>query len=96
MPSDTAFALLRTDLGFPPGSVPAPVRRLMQQKLEAAQRRLAAWGVAVDESRPEDLDLLVMTAAWLYRGRAGQTEPPLMLRSALHDRQVSLAVEGGP
>lgn len=94
MASNTAFALLRTDLGYASGSVPAGVRKLMRLKLDAAASRLAAAGIPVDESNPDDLDLLVMYAGWLYRCRNTQVEQPRALRHALRNRQAALQLGG--
>ena len=94
MASNIAFTMLRVDLGFATGSVPAGVKKLMEMKLDAAAARLADAGIIVNEANPNDLDLLVMYAGWLYRCRNTQVEQPLALRSALRNRQAAINLGG--
>ena len=89
MASNTAFNMLRVDLGFATGAVPAGVRKLMHMKLDAAMFRLAQAGIYIDETSPDDLDLLVMYSGWLYRCRDKQQEKPLALRDAIRNRQAA-------
>lgn len=94
MASPTAFALLRADLGLEPGTVPSGVETLMNSLLDTAAADLLQDGISVDESVPADLRLLVMYAAWLYRGRIGTGEKPRMLDLAIKNRQTFQAVGG--
>ena len=89
----TEYAMLKVDLGFLQDP-PEPVGDYMKQLLNAALKTLAADGVAVDQSDPEDEALVVMYAAWLYRTRdRGDGKPP-MLRQALNDRKVAGKITG--
>ena len=95
MATQTAYVMLCTDLGLLPGSVPPPLRDLLHAKLDAAAAELSAAGVVLDPDSIRDLDLQVLYAAWLYRGRVKQSEPPQMLQRLIHNRQVSRATGGG-
>ena len=89
MASPAAVALTYADLGFTPSTVPQATAELVANKIDAAAVELADAGIAVDESSPRDMELLVMYAAWLYRGRIRQTDKPLMLQRLLRNRQAS-------
>lgn len=93
MPATAAYNLLRTDLGLPADGVPADVEALLDNMLSAARSELSDAGISVDETVPQDLQLLVMYAAWLYRGRIQQTAKPLMLQRLLRNRQAALNTE---
>ncbi len=62
--------------------------------LEAAKQMIAREGIALTESA-EDVNLVVMYAAWLYRKRAEDNPVmPRMLRWALNNRLFSQKVSG--
>lgn len=92
MASAAAMALLKADLGRT-GAIPDDVVMLMEQKLDAATPALLERGIAIDESNPLDMDLLVMYAAWLYRKRDTGAELPMMIRQAINNAQVSRATK---
>lgn len=46
-------------------------------------------GITIDMEDGDDLNLLVMHAAWLYRKRAGSDPMPPMLRQAINDHKVT-------
>lgn len=92
MASAAAMALLKADLGRT-GTIPDDVVMLMEQKLDAAIPALLERGIAIDESKPLDMDLLVMYAAWLYRKRDTGAELPMMIRQAINNAQVSRATK---
>ena len=92
MASAAAMALLKPDLGRT-GTIPDDVVMLMEQKLDAAIPALLERGIAIDESNPLDMDLLVMYAAWLYRMRDRGAELPMMIRQAINNAQVSRATK---
>lgn len=94
MATETAIAMLCTDLGLVNGSVQGPLRGLLESKLETARAELLDAGIDIDETKPRDLDLLVIYAAWLYRGRVKQSDKPLMLQRLLHNRQTARATGG--
>lgn len=89
MTQTAAFVLLCADIGLAPGSVPEATRTLMDADLAAARQRLGIAGVLVDDGDLDDLQLLVMYAAWLYRGRVNDQPMPQMLRLAIRDRQTA-------
>lgn len=88
MANTIEMALLKTDLGFT-GPLPYEMEAFLQQKIEAARSKIAKHGIALDERDNDDLDLLVMYAAWLYRKRAGSDPMPPMLRLAINDHKVT-------
>ena len=88
MADNIAFALLKTDLGFT-GQLPNEITAFLQQKLDAARSKIAKHGIALNESDKDDLDLLVMYAAWLYRKRITNEPMPPMLRLAINDHKVA-------
>ena len=94
MASPAAFALLRADLGLEPGTVPSGVEALLDNDLDSAAHALLQAGIAVDETVPADLRLLVMYAAWLYRGRINSDGMPRLLEAAIKNRQTFQAVGG--
>ena len=60
--------------------------KYLQQLLESAGQMIAREGITLIDS-PEDTQLLVMYAAYLYRKRAEDSGPmPRMLRWALNNR----------
>ena len=92
MASELALSLLKTDLGYP-GKVPEEVEDFMNAKLDAASARLKSMGLDVKDSVPEQLDLLVMYAAHLYRHRATGEAMPAMVRAAVNDCKVHQATK---
>lgn len=87
MDDDYALALLKADLGL--YTVSGPVEDLVNSKLSAAKSALAKMGITIDQADGDDLNLLVMHAAWLYRKRAGSEPMPPMLRQAINDHKVA-------
>lgn len=90
-----AFVLLCADIGLAPSSVPEATRKLMDADLAASRQRLGIAGIAVDDGDLDDLQLLVMYAAWLYRGRVNGQPMPQMLLQAIRDRQTADGTGGG-
>lgn len=90
---DTLLNMLRTDLGI--RQTTAYDARLTQL-LTAAQAAIAREGVkSLDIEDPEDAQLVVMYAAWLWRRRDEMTGMPRMLRLALNNRAFSEVSDGG-
>ena len=90
MASETAKALLRTSIGFI--TVPTDIDALLTHDLDAAASRLAKDGVPINEADPDDLDLLVMYARWLYRKRSSGEPMEPMLRYAINNGKIHKAV----
>ncbi len=90
-----ALSLLKADLGL--YTVTGPVEDLLRSKLASAAKKLEKHGIQIDMEDGDDLDLLVMYAAWLYRKRAGSEPMPPMLRAAINDHKVTppAQTEGG-
>ena len=82
-----ALSLLKADLGL--YTVTGPVEDLLRSKLASAAKKLEKHGIQIDMEDGDDLDLLVMYAAWLYRKRAGSEPMPPMLRAAINDHKAT-------
>lgn len=98
MASDAALALLRANVGYPDAaSVPAALADVLANDLDAAVLRLKRSGITVDPDTedPDDRNLLVMYAAWLFNKRKTGEGMPLMLSREIHNRQTALATGGG-
>ena len=87
MNREYAMMLLKADLGL--YTVSESVDNLVSHKLEAAAAKLEHHGIIINMEDGDDLDLLVMYAAWLYRKRAGSDPMPPMLRRAINDHKVT-------
>ena len=80
----TMLTMLKTDLGIK--STTAYNTRL-DQLLTAAQQMIRGEGVStLDTSDPNDMQLIVLYAAWLWRRRDDMQGMPRMLRWALNNR----------
>ncbi len=94
MASTAAQALLRANLGYPDSSsVPAGMDQIMENDLDTAQADLLRDGIELDPSKADDLNLLVMYAAWLFNKRKTGEGKGRMLREAINDRKVAKATE---
>ena len=84
-----ALALLKANVGnLRP---PLEIEQLMLNCIDTAGAALLDAKISLDENCPNDLHLLVMYAAWLYRNRRSGAGKPEMLRSAMRNRQVTEA-----
>ena len=82
-----ALALLKANVGnLRP---PLEIEQLMLNCIDTAAAALLDAKISLDENCPNDLHLLVMYAAWLYRKRAGSDPMPPMLRQAINDHKVT-------
>lgn len=72
---------LRADLGV----VSQVFSDRLVEKIHAAEARIAEEGIEL-QNTPEDQDLVVMYAAYLWRSRVSGEEMPRMLRYALNNR----------
>lgn len=74
--------MLKIDLGI---TTPAYDMRLVQY-IRSAQEAMAREGINVDVTAPEDGQLVVMYAAWMWRRRDSMEGMPRMLRYQLNNR----------
>lgn len=84
MNEEVLLAALRADLGVSSQSFSD---RLLE-KIQTAKARIAEEGISL-ENTPEDRDLVLMYAAWLWRSRVNGEGMPRMLRYALNNRLFS-------
>lgn len=80
---ETLLAMLKIDLGL---TVDAYDARLTQVLTSATSAILKAGATTLDVSDPLDAQLVVMYAAWLWRGRDEMPAMPRSLQYALHNR----------
>ena len=80
---ETLLAMLKIDLGL---TVDAYDARLQQILASATSAILKAGATTLDVSDPLDAQLVVMYAAWLWRGRDEMPAMPRSLQWALHNR----------
>lgn len=72
---------------------PAEIEDFMVSCLRTAIADLERAKIVLDVENIDDLHLLAMYAAWLYRNRVTGAAKPEMLRGAMRNRQVSGAGE---
>lgn len=72
-------------------SLPEGRKAQLQDLLKVAARRLARTGISLDPDDPDDFQLQVEYAAWLYKRRAkpDSTQMPLYLKQDIKDRLVA-------
>ena len=80
---ETLLAMLKIDLGL---TVDAYDSRLQQILASATSAIMKAGATTLDVSDPLDAQLVVMYAAWLWRGRDDMPAMPRSLQYALHNR----------
>ena len=84
---ETMLTMLKTDLGIRTSTA---YDARLTQLLIAAQQAIIKEGVStLGTSKPLDMQLIVMYAAYLYRKRATDEPMPRMLRWALNNRIFS-------
>lgn len=76
------LTMLKVDLGI---TTDAYDERL-NQYLASAKSMIGREGVFLDETAPEDMQIIVMYAAWLWRRRDAGEGMPRMIRWALNNR----------
>lgn len=85
MDKSVLLALLEADLDL----LDPPEERVTQlgHLLDSAREMICREGIVLTDDADEDIQLVVMYAAWLYRKRASaDTDMPRMLRYALNNR----------
>lgn len=83
--------MLKIDLGI---SGKAYDERL-EQIVTAARRMIAAEGASLNVTKPEDAQLVIMYASWLWRRRDTGDAMPRMLRISLNNRVLAEKMRGG-
>lgn len=91
MENSTLMALLKADLDLI--SVPKEREAYLTQQIEAAKSMIQREGITLTDT-PEDIQLVVMYAAWLYRKRNTGEGMPRMIRYALNNRVISQRGQG--
>ena len=86
MDNSTLMALLKADLDLL--TVPKEREAYLTQQIEAAKSMIQREGITLTDT-PEDIQLVVMYAAWLYRKRNTGEGMPRMIRYALNNRVMS-------
>lgn len=77
--------MLRTDLGITTNKY--DVR--LYQYIESAQKMIETEGITIDDTDPQDQQLVVSYAAWMWRRRDTMEGMPRMLRWQLNNRLMS-------
>lgn len=82
--------MLRTDLGITTNKY--DVR--LYQYLETAQSMIKTEGITIDDDDPQDQQLVISYAAWMWRKRDNMEGMPRMLRYQLNNRLMSQKMKG--
>lgn len=85
MAENAILSSLKIDLGI---SSDAYDSRLTEY-INAAKKAISEQGVTIDESDIEDIQLIIMYAAWTWRKRDSGEGMPRMLRYALNCRVLA-------
>lgn len=83
MDSSALLTMLKVDLGI---STTTSYDERLTQYLATAQAEIAREGGFLEPSSADDMALVVMYAAWLWRKRDNMEGMPRMLRYALNNR----------
>lgn len=84
------LSMLKIDLGI---TTTAYDERLTAV-IKAAKALIRREGAFLDDNSPEDMQLIIMTASWLWRRRDTGEGMPRMIRYALNNRIFSEKMEG--
>lgn len=82
--------MLRTDLGITTNKY--DVR--LYQYIETAQSMIETEGITINDTDPQDKQLVVSYAAWMWRKRDNMEGMPRMLRYQLNNRLMSQKMKG--
>lgn len=77
--------MLRTDLGITTNKYDIRLYKL----IESAQKMIETEGITIDDTDPQDQQLVVSYAAWMWRRRDTMEGMPRMLRWQLNNRLMS-------
>lgn len=87
------LTMLKTDLGI--RTATAYDERLRQLLISAKTAIINEGATSISEYAPDDAQLIVMYAAWLWRRRDSMDGMPRMLRWALNNRVFSEVASNG-
>lgn len=85
------LTMLKTDLGI---LTTTAYDERLQQLIKSAMRFISEEGATLDTDNPEDCQIIIMYAAWLWRRRDTGSGMPRMLRYALNNRIFSEKING--
>ena len=85
MDSGVILEMLKVDLGM----VTTAYDTRLTAIINAAMGAIATEGIALDATRADDMQLVTMYSAWLWRRRDSMDAMPRMLRWALNNRLMS-------
>ena len=88
---DPLLVMLKIDLGI---SATVYDTRLAQILTAAKAEIVAAGASTLDETAPQDAQLIVMYAAWMWRRRDEQAGMPRMVQFALNNRVFAEKMRG--
>ena len=77
--------MLRTDLGITTNKYDIRLYKL----IESAQKMIETEGITIDDTDPQDQQIVVSYAAWMWRRRDTMEGMPRMLRWQLNNRLMS-------
>ena len=77
--------MLRTDLGITTNKYDVRLNKL----IESAQKMIETEGITIDDTDPQDQQIVVSYAAWMWRRRDTMEGMPRMLRWQLNNRLMS-------
>lgn len=91
MTDNDMLLMLKTDLGIKTTAYDCR----LSQYIESAKDQIKREGATLNFTRADDVQLVVMYAAWLWRRRDGMEGMPRMLRYALNNRIFSEKMQEG-
>lgn len=77
--------MLKVDLGISTDTY----NNRLGQYIDYAAEEITREGIVLDETAPNDLNLIVMYSAWLWRKRDSGDGMPRMLRYALNNKLIA-------
>lgn len=87
-PTEIELEFLRSDLGFMEPD--AATSKYMEHLIDAARQELSAKGIDLVEENADDMSLVVMYAAWLYRRRDASGAMPDVLRYSINNHKLRM------
>lgn len=85
MESGAILEMLKLDIGMVTTAYDARLLAI----IDAAKGAIQTEGIVLDPSRVDDMQLVIMYSAWLWRRRDSMDAMPRMLRWALNNRLFS-------